>query len=125
MDAGIQRRSPAFFNLSRAIRNIQSNDTDRLRWRRLFLNVGRRLLTSNVENKMREASILYRERIAYKKVVPKLKKVSTIMFDIHRDLDRKDMMKQFSENIMRSMVNGQVCEADKVTKAVSHLPHRK
>jgi 3'-phosphoadenosine 5'-phosphosulfate sulfotransferase len=116
VDAGIHRRSNAFFNLSRVIRNIQNNDTDRLRWRRLFLNV---------ETKLRKASSVYRERVAYKKVIPKLKIGSAIIFDIHRNLDRKDMMKQFSENIMRCIVKGDIHEAHLVVKAMEFLPKRK
>lgn len=125
VDAGIHRRPNPFFSLSRIIRNIQNDNTDRLRWRRLFLNVGRRLLTSNLENKLREASIVYRERKAFKKVVPKLKKGSMKVFDLHQDLDRKDMMKLFSENIMKTMIRGHLGEAHKVSKAMEYLPSRK
>jgi hypothetical protein len=73
VDTNMNRRNNVFFNLSSIIRNIRNNDTDRLRWRRVFATTGGRLLTTNIERKVREASVVYRERMAFKKVLPNLK----------------------------------------------------
>ena len=68
------RSNPIFVTLTRAIRNMQNNDTTRLDWQRAFFVSGRRFLPSNIECKLREVSSLNRQRAAFKQVIPKLKK---------------------------------------------------
>lgn len=65
-----------------------------------------------------------REKLS-NKVIPKLKNCSAQIFDIHLSLDRKDVMKIFTENFMRAMVNGGIKDINRITKAMEILPKRK
>lgn len=123
--ANMQRRSHSYFGQARTIHEPQDNETGRLRWRRLFLNASHRLIASSVQRKLREATAAYRERVAFNAVVPKLKQGSSLLFQTHLELDRKDMMKTFSENLMKWMISGRISEVCKISKAMEFLPKQK
>ena len=125
VDTNTNRRNNVFFNLSSIIRNIRNNDTDRVRWRRVFLTTGGRLLTSNIERKVRETSVIYRERMAFKKILPNLKSWAKQIFHVHLALDRKDIMKIFTENIMKQLVKSSIGGIDNVCRAMEIVPKRK
>ena len=125
VDATMQRRSNSYFRVSAAMREVQGNDTRRLRWRRLFLNAGRRLFASNIEQKLREASNVYRERVAFKKVIPNLKQRSAELFSTHLAYDKKDTMKMYCYSVMSSIARGHIAEVSTINKAMEIIPKRK